>query len=216
LSPARPAGRPEPPGSLDRPTAYPPGGLLPTVRLGEDNGRLALLMDGVVQSISPPDSVERGGYWAAMLPNLQVHRALILGLGGGTLANLLAARWAPERIVGIEIDPRVVATSRGQGWLELPGLEVVEADAFDYLESCRERFDYVAVDLYRGTQFAGRSLTKPFLRQVRDLLDAPGLVAVNLFRDMRLEGRRERIARMLQIQREERVGDNVIIHARAR
>jgi hypothetical protein len=33
---------------------------------------------------------------------------------------------------------------------------------------------------------------------------------------MRLEGRRERIARMLQIQREERVGDNVIIHARAR
>jgi len=190
--------------------------LAPTVRLGEDQGRLALLMDGVVQSISPPDSFQRGGYWAGMLPNLQVSRCLILGLGGGTLANLLASRWSPERIVGIEIDPRVVETSRGQGWYDLPTLEIIEGDAFDYLESTRERFDYVAIDLYRGTHFAGRSLTKPFLRKLRDLLDQPGLVAVNLFRDSRLEGRRERIARLLQIQRDERVGDNVIIHARAR
>ena len=63
------------------------------VRIGEDSGRAALLVDGVVQSISPADGLVDGGYWAAMVPDERTQRALILGLGGGTLTRLLQARW---------------------------------------------------------------------------------------------------------------------------
>src|SRR5215208_4804257 len=50
------------------------------VRIGEDGGRAALLVDGVVQSISPEDSLHDGGYWAAMVPSDErPHHALILG-----------------------------------------------------------------------------------------------------------------------------------------
>src|SRR6266705_1740549 len=112
---------------------------------------MALLVDGVVQSISPEDGLATGGYWAAMLPATPPRRALILGLGGGTLARLLQARWGTHlSIVGVDDDPAVIETARAVGWLPLPGLDVVVEDAFAYARRCADRFDYVALDLYRG------------------------------------------------------------------
>src|SRR5712692_7509253 len=78
------------------------------VRIGEDSGRAALLVDGVVQSISPEDGLVGGGYWAAMVPDDPPRNALILGLGGGTLARLLQARWGEVPIVGVDNDPDIV------------------------------------------------------------------------------------------------------------
>src|SRR5437870_104998 len=113
------------------------------VQIGEDAGRAALLVDGVVQSISPEDGLVNGGYWAAMVPAVRPRRALILGLGGGTLARLLQARWGPDvKIVGVDDDVAIVETARAAGWLALPGLETVFADAFQFVATCRERFDY--------------------------------------------------------------------------
>ncbi len=214
-----------------RPSATPhedavwPLELKPVVWLGEDDGRAALLANGVVQSISPRDGDQRGGYWAAMLPLDRPSRCLILGLGGGTIAYLLAQRWGsgaaadrarPLRIVGVDDSATVLDTARAAGWLDVPGLEVVQADAFAYVRDGQERFDYIALDLYRGGHFVGRGLTKSFLRQLRDLLDPPGRLAVNLFRDQRTARRVEQIARLFQVERQVTVGSNVIVHAHKR
>src|SRR5258708_18839308 len=139
------------------------------VRIGEDGGRAALLVDGVVQSISPEDGLIGGGYWAAMVPDDPPRNALILGLGGGTLARLLHARWGPLPIVGVDDDPTIVETAARVGWLPRSGLEVVMADAFEYVQTCPQRFEFVAVDLFRGERLAARVFGKPFLRQARVL-----------------------------------------------
>src|SRR5215470_18015172 len=120
------------------------------VCIGEDGGRAVLLVDGVVQSISPEDGLATGGYWAAMVPEDRPRRGLILGLGGGTLARLLHARWGTFPIVGIDDDPAVLEIARDVGWLPREDLEIVVADAFEYARGCTERFDYIAVDLFRG------------------------------------------------------------------
>src|SRR5262245_15843961 len=130
------------------------------VRLGEDDGRAALLVDGVVQSISPEDGLVTGGYWAAMLPPQRPSRALILGLGGGTIARLLHMRWGDDvHVVGVDDDATIVDMARAAGWLAMPRLEVVFADAFDFVRDCPDRFDYVAIDLFRGEQVVGKALT---------------------------------------------------------
>ena len=103
------------------------------VRIGEDGGRAALLVDGVVQSISPEDGLAGGGYWAAMVPDDPPRNALILGLGGGTLARLLQARWGDVPMVGVDNDPEIVETAEHVGWLprsggELCGLTVEDVD----------------------------------------------------------------------------------------
>lgn len=186
------------------------------IQIGEDGGRAALLVDGVVQSISPEDGLVNGGYWAAMVPDEPPRRALILGLGGGTLARLLQVRWGELRIVGVDDDPSILETANSVGWLPLPGLDIVVADAFDYVEACAERFDYVAVDLFRGERLARRAFGRPFLRHVRDLLEPRGRLAVNLFKDYRAAERIQRLASCFAIREEVGVGGNVVVHARRR
>jgi spermidine synthase len=186
------------------------------VRIGEDGGRAALLVDGVVQSISPEDGLIGGGYWAAMVPDDPPRNVLILGLGGGTLARLLHARWGEMPIVGVDNDADIVDTAARVGWLPRSGLEVVMADAFEYVQTCGRRFDFVAVDLFRGQHLAGRAFGRPFLRHVRALLEPRGRVAVNLFFDRHERDREARIASFFSIYKTHRVGGNIIIHARRR
>jgi spermidine synthase len=191
----------------------PPGSF--AVRIGRDGGRAALLVDGVVQSISPQDGEATGGYWAAMLPPVRPRSALILGFGGGTIARLLQARWGRGiSIIGVDDDPAVLHAARAVGWLSPDqAIDVELADAFDYVRHCRRQFDYIAVDLYRADQFVGRSLNKPVLLRLRELLRPKGWLAVNLFVN-RLSARRvERIARVFQVRKEIPVGGNVVVHA---
>jgi len=188
----------------------------PGVRIGEDSGRAALLVDGVVQSISPEDGLSVGGYWAAMLPDERPGRVLILGLGGGTLASLLRARWGELHMVGVDDDTTILALAREAGWLPTCGLEIVLGDAFEFVQTCHERFDYVAVDLFRGPRMPGRVFGRPFLRRVRSLLEPHGRLAVNLFRDRRQADRVSRIALFFDIRSQIDVGGNVIVHARNR
>jgi spermidine synthase len=189
---------------------------LTRVRIGEDSGRAALLVDGVVQSISPEDGLIGGGYWAAMVPDDRLRNALILGLGGGTLARLLQARWGYLPIVGVDDDAAIVETASSIGWLPRSGLEIVMADAFEYVQTCGQRFDFVAVDLFRGERLAARAFGKPFLRRVRALLEPHGRVAVNLFTDRHERERVARIAVFFDIYKQQRVGGNIVIHARRR
>jgi spermidine synthase len=194
-----------------------PGPSSQVVRIGEDSGRSALLVDGVVQSISPEDGLLTGGYWAAMVPPQPPRRALILGLGGGTLARLIQSRWGFDLcIVGVDDDVAIVETAVTAGWLPEQGLQVVYADAFAWVRTCTERFDFVAIDLFRGERFVGRALTRPFLRQVRTLLEPSGMLAVNLFRDHMHTLRISRIAERFHITELINVGGNVIVHARRR
>jgi spermidine synthase len=189
---------------------------LHVVRIGDDEGRTALLVDGIVQSISPDDGLANGGYWAAMLPASPPRRGLILGLGGGTLARLLQTRWdSPDlSLIGVDDDPAVVETARAVGWLPLPGLEVVLEDAFSYVAHCAERFDYVALDLYRGERLVRQELSKPFLRRVRGLLEPSGHVAINLFKEPARMRRLGRIRAVFEVERLVEQGGNLVVHAR--
>ena len=188
----------------------------PGVRIGKDGGSAALLVDGVVQSISPEDGLSVGGYWAAMVPDQRPDRVLILGLGGGTLASLIRKRWGELRIVGVDDDDAVLRVARNAGWLPTCCLETVVADAFEFVQTCHERFDYIAVDLFRGSRMPGRVFGKPFLRRVRTLLEPRGGLAVNLFRDRRQADRVSRIALFFEIRAQIGVGGNVVVHARNR
>ena len=188
-----------------------------SVRLGEDGGRAALLVDGIVQSISPQDGLASGGYWAAMVPDDRPHRALILGLGGGTLARLLQARWGGEcAIVGVDDNPEVLGIATEVGWLPRSGLDIVVADAFEYVQTCRERFDYIAVDLFRGENLVARAYGKPFLKRLRALLVPRGRLAVNMFSDIRMLLRINRIGTFFEIRDQVGIGGNVVVHARRR
>lgn len=197
------------------------------------DGSTALEVGGVVQSIAwpasaPPDigTLFAIGYWELMLPPTCPPRALLLGLGGGTVAALLARRCPGVAITGIESDALVLATARAElGLDDVPGLVTIQADAFAWIAemsariggasgASEARFDYIAVDLFEAGRLVPGTLATPFLRQVASLLTSGGMLAINLALSRRYDEQRHRLARVFSIERERRHVGNVVIHAR--
>ncbi len=180
----------------------------------EYEGRRVLMQDGVILSVAVTEGDPPFGYWTAMLPEGAPRRALLLGFGAGTLAHLLARRFPGIRIVGVDIDPRVVEFARHHFDLAVPNLEIIIGDAFAYAAACRESFDYVAVDLFCGHAFQRSVLARPFLRSLKAIAGSSGEIAVNLFKDRRGEVYVNRLARILAVQRVERLTHNIVVHCR--
>ena len=189
---------------------------VPRVRVGEDDGQRALLVDGVVQSVAVDGPVFGPGYWPHMLPDVRPRRALLLGLGGGTIAHLLVRRFGPIPIVGVEADAEVLALARAEFDLTLPSLTVVQGDALAYVAACEERFDYVCVDLYRGAELERGVLTRPVLRGIKRLLLPGGLAIFNLFRDRRTDRRVHRLRQVFAWAEAETIGKNVVVRCPGR
>jgi predicted O-methyltransferase YrrM len=204
------------------------------VALREDGSR-ALEIGGVTQSVSVPDDEPvvdgepqpgpRGGYWGLMLPPGCPRRALLLGLGGGAVATLLARRCPDVAITGVERDPTVIAIARQEFGLDaLPHLTIVEADAFVWMEACagdpqlisddepRERYNLICVDLFEAGRLAMGTLTTRFLRQIAALLTPGGVATINLMVTGRTNEQVHRIERVFTIQRNLRTRGNLILH----
>ncbi len=195
------------------------------------DGRVALEVGGVVQSIGVPElettapagtattSAAGGGYWAAMLPDVCPRRALLLGLGGGTVARLLSRRCPDTEMIGIERDETVLAVARTDFRLDdVRRLKVVVADAFVWAPEAAERepgsYDYICLDLFLAGRLVPGTLATPFLRQVAALLAPEGTLAVNLMSTARVPEQIHRLERVYHPLRMVRVSGNVVIHLR--
>jgi len=192
---------------------------LPVRTVARKDGRLALEVGNVTQSVTLPEEEadEVQGYWPLMLPERCPRRALLLGLGGGTLAALLARRCPGVAIVGIERNPEVLAVARREFGLDtLTELDVAEADAFDWVEehavSEPASFDLICLDLFEGGRLAPGTLARPFLRQVATLLQDEGFLTVNLMRTARLPEQIHRLESVFTIERQLRVWGNAVLH----
>lgn len=192
---------------------------LPVQAVSRGDGRLALEVAHVTQSVTPPvdESSPFGGYWPLMLPERCPRRALLLGLGGGTVALLLARRCLGVALVGIERNAAVLAVARRDFGLDaLAGLEVVEADAFAWVEehaaSEPASYDLICLDLFEGGRLAPGTLARPFLRQVATLLQEDGALTVNLMRTARTPEQLHRIESVFTIERQMRLWGNIVLH----
>ena len=176
------------------------------------SGTVALTVDGIVQSVEPWSVRGETGYWSGMLPERRPASALILGLGGGTLAVMLRRRFGERlRIVGVDHDPLMPELGRQRLGLASADVHFVEADAAAYLRADSEQFGYIAVDLYTADAFEPVALRKPFLRALLRRLAPDGEVVFNLWSDRRLKRRLARIGAVLHLHHRVDIGTNALI-----
>ena len=208
---------------------------LPVRVTQREGGARALEVGGVTQSVSVPDDEPaadsepqpgpRGGYWGLMLPPGCPPRALLLGLGGGTVATLLARRCPSAAITGVERDPAVITAARQEFGLDtLPHLTIEQADAFAWMDARagdallaggsepHERFDLICVDLFEAGRLTMGTLTTRFLRQIAALLAPGGVATINLMVTGRTNEQVHRIERVFAIQRSLRARGNLVLH----
>jgi spermidine synthase len=189
--------------------------LRPVVRI--ESGRKVLRVGGVAQSMEVVPG-RRPDVWDAMVPwRHAVRRALLLGLGGGTVAAILTQRFGRIPITAVDCDRDVVTLARQHfGVGELPNLRIVLGDAFAFTRDDPGPYDLICVDLFRANRMPPQVLGAGFLRDVGRLLSDRGMATINLFLSARVPAQVARIHQHLRVRHATEVEGNVVVHCSPR
>lgn len=86
---------------------------------------------------------------AALLQQTPPRSLLMLGLGGGTVLRQLRFFLPDTRITAVEIDPGMIRLARTHMHIDNLDLEIIQDDAYAFLENDTRTFDLIIDDLYR-------------------------------------------------------------------
>jgi spermidine synthase len=120
---------------------------------------------------------------AFLLFNPDPHHALLIGLGGGSLAKFFYHRLSRTRTLAVEINPSVIAVARQFFHLPPDGerFRVVTGDGADYLNNVQRRFDVIMLDGYDAEAQVEELSTLSFYRDCARGLGERGVLVVNLW-----------------------------------
>ncbi len=114
-----------------------------------------LYTNGVFHSQYNPSSPVTGSVWdLLMLPAFlhdpaSIKRVLVLGVGGGAVTRQLDHFLDAEKIVGVELDPVHLHVARKYFGNDRHNIELVEADAVDWVKHYRgPKFDMIIDDIF--------------------------------------------------------------------
>ena len=108
---------------------------------------------------------------------------LMLGLAGGTSLRAMRRLLPRCRLTAIDIDGGIVRLARRHMALDASNVEVVIADAYEWLRKTQRRFDVIVDDVYlagRTDVFRPQALDRSVLDLFRQRIAPGGVLAVNL------------------------------------
>ena len=163
----------------------------------EEFGR-ALVLDNDLQSTEFDEFI----YHEAIIhPSMTAHpnpeHILLLGGGEGYSAREILKHKSVGGVVMVDIDEEVVNLCRrhfskqNTNIFEDARLELVFADAIEYVNSCRRKFDVIVSDL--SSPFEGgpsfELYTVDFYKRIRDMLNPDGIICIqgDAFNNLRLD-----------------------------
>jgi len=136
--------------------------------------------DGLTQSGGIVESIWKDTLHRVRNLNHKIRNVLILGLGGGTVANLIRKKWPEAKITGVDIDPIIVELGEKYLGLDRDGIEMKIGDAPQIIKQFKnKRFDLIIVDLYNGDKFPAKFESSNFLSFARGGLANGGIVIFN-------------------------------------
>jgi len=108
-------------------------------------------------------------------------RALLIGLGGGSLAKFCYRHLPNTQVTAIEIDPHIIAWRHA---FLLPAdderLQIIQGDGRDYLAQTSKGTDLLLVDAFDGCGLAPGFSDTAFLETAHTKLSDKGILVINL------------------------------------
>jgi len=153
------------------------------LRVVDTGGLRYLLIDGGAHTIEVIESeLSRHPYVAAasVLPDafVQPGRALILGLGGGSLAKLYQrAGWTVD---AVEIDTAVTRLAAQEFGFKPFHARVYNGDGRRYLATTRQGYDLIVFDAYGSASIPFHLVTREAFALAKARLNPGGILALNV------------------------------------
>lgn len=128
--------------------------------------------------------------FAGLLLNPAPERVLIIGLGGGTLANVFTALFPGIAIDAVEVDPAVIRVAEQYfNFRKSDETRVYAEDGRVFVRRALrrgDRYDFIVLDAFTGEYIPEHMMTAEFLEQCRLLLSDAGVLVGNTFSTSRL------------------------------
>jgi len=154
------------------------------VKVVEQFGQRKIYAGGLLQSGSIIKDL-----WQKPLKSVDLHhdaspQILILGFGGGTVAQLLLDKFPNSHIKGIEIDPVMIKIYKEHFSCpvrveDLRPLQLIQADCFHWIQNCEQKYDLILIDLYQGHDIPQQLYKKEFIRNIKTSLGPKGQLLLN-------------------------------------
>lgn len=112
-----------------------------------------------------------------------LQRALVVGLGGGSLSKALLQSYPQLHVDSIELDPEIARLARTYFFYqESNRARTFVADARAHLLHHAEQYDLIVLDAYDGLEIPAPLRTRQFYQLVQKRLRPGGIVVSNLHR----------------------------------
>lgn len=111
---------------------------------------------------------------------------LVLGVGGGTVIQLIVKYFPQADITGVELDPNMIKLGKKYfGLKNSKNLNIIIADALIWVNdtTITKHFDLILVDLYIGKEVPKQLNRNEFLLKLRSLLTKKGIIIFNRLRN---------------------------------
>ena len=141
-----------------------------------------LYNNGVLHSVFPAETLFGFTVWSHMVPPFKPEQTLILGYGGGTVAELMRKVWGPCKITGVD-------TERSEDRYVEYRMKIMDAKAFVWestadgffknkLINTNPKYDYICIDLWNGDKVAEFIYDVEFVVRIKEM--ATKLVCINV------------------------------------
>jgi len=144
-------------------------------------GRYALCTENAVYSYDDLYVNFRESFGRIGLDNYKIENVLVLGLGLGSIPLLLEKKFKKKyNYTLIEIDQKIVNLAKKYTLSKLQSpMNVICADALEYVKSCSQTFDLVAIDIFIDDQIPTSFESIQFLENVKKVLSPNALLMYN-------------------------------------
>ena len=110
-----------------------------------------------------------------------INKILVLGLGAGSIVQILVKNWKEVKILGIDIDSVMIELGKKYlGIKDIQNLEIIQEDVEKWIKKqSQEWFDLILVDLCIGTKIPRKFITREFVKRLSCLSTNKGIVVFN-------------------------------------
>lgn len=143
-----------------------------------------LLINNVVQScVDTKTKQSKLQYSDILEKNASIIRpdaktALVLGLGGGVISNMLVSK--NIQVTAVELDSRIIEVAKQ--WFDLSAkIQVIEDDARHALYRLNSKYDIIVMDLFNGEVASSHVMSMEFFAKLKSMLNPDGFIFINTY-----------------------------------
>lgn len=126
-----------------------------------------------------------------------IRTILVLGVGGGTVIELLAKRFPNAIITAVDIDSTMIMIAKKFfGIHKHPNIRLVRADANTFVNQSGKKgelFDIVVVDLFIGPKIPEFVSSTPFLKNLHAIVRPGGCLVINYLRELEYQAKSDEL-----------------------